>query len=338
MKTLKTWKTAVFCIAAATFLLSAQNAVTAEAVTPEVCKVSVVNSQTELDNISAGYSKSVNVDSDVMDNAYISFTLNQDSWVRITGSYSMNENDYGQTHVNIYTDSAFSNKKGEYGWGYWEYDNEYMGFLKKGTYYAHINTQLGNGTYFKGNVNVLVGAIPTSKIFTPEISVKKGQMTVRLKNVLGSYAKGVQYQPGKIALTNCKNSKYWKWKLSGNWYDGSDTCVLMEDQGGYFQFKTRKSGYYTILVEDTADNRYSKVIKVTVPDKEKPVVKGVKNKKTYKKAVKITFSDKGSGIKSAKLNGKNIKSGKKVTKKGSYTLIVTDKAGNTTKIRFKIKK
>jgi hypothetical protein len=73
-------------------------------------------------------------------------------------------------------------------------------------------------------------------------------------------------------------------------------------------------------------------------DSTKPTVSGVKNGKTYSKAVTIKFSDETSGIKKATLNGKTIKTGKKVTKAGSYTLKVTDKAGNTRTIKFKIKK
>lgn len=73
------------------------------------------------------------------------------------------------------------------------------------------------------------------------------------------------------------------------------------------------------------------------PDMTKPTITGVKNGKTYKKAVTIKFSDK-SGIRKATLNGKKIKSGTKVKKNGSYTLIVTDKAGNSRIVRFKIRK
>ena len=79
-----------------------------------------------------------------------------------------------------------------------------------------------------------------------------------------------------------------------------------------------------------------KAANATPKDTKKPTVKGVKNKKTYKKAVKIKFSDV-SGIKKATLNGKKIKSGKKVKKKGKYTLIIIDKAGNKIKIKFRIK-
>ena len=70
-------------------------------------------------------------------------------------------------------------------------------------------------------------------------------------------------------------------------------------------------------------------------DKKKATA-NVKNNQTYKKGQKLTFKD-ANGIKSVKLDGKNIKSGKKVTKKGKHTLVVVDKAGNTTKINFVIK-
>jgi hypothetical protein len=78
-------------------------------------------------------------------------------------------------------------------------------------------------------------------------------------------------------------------------------------------------------------------VKVTGIDSKAPVITGVKNNKTYTKAVTIKFSDKGTGIKKATLNGKTIKSGSRVSASGSYTLKVTDKAGNTKVIKFKIK-
>ena len=93
-------------------------------------------------------------------------------------------------------------------------------------------------------------------------------------------------------------------------------------------------GKHTLMVYDFSMNK--KTISFTY-DKTKPVVKGVANGKSYKKSATIKFSDK-YGVKSAKLNGKTIKSGKKVTKKGSYTLKVTDKAGNVRTVKFKIKK
>ena len=93
-------------------------------------------------------------------------------------------------------------------------------------------------------------------------------------------------------------------------------------------------GKHTLEVYDYNNN----VTKCSfVVDFTKPKVKGVANNKTYKGKRTIKFSDK-YGIKSAKLNGKKIKNSKVVSKKGSYTLKVTDKAGNTTTVKFKIKK
>ena len=74
-----------------------------------------------------------------------------------------------------------------------------------------------------------------------------------------------------------------------------------------------------------------------VVDTTKPTVKGVKNGKTYKKAVTIKVKDSSAGIKSIKLNGKKIKATYKLKKKGSYKLVVMDKAGNKTTMKFKIK-
>ncbi|MCX4318274.1 hypothetical protein AALB52_05365 [Lachnospiraceae bacterium 38-14] len=98
-----------------------------------------------------------------------------------------------------------------------------------------------------------------------------------------------------------------------NWYFGTD---------GVYKLQTK------LL------NGKKKTVKFTI-DTTKPKT-NMKNK-TYKKGVKITFSDKIAGMKSATLNGQKIKSGKKVNKAGSYKLVLTDKAGNTKKVSFKVK-
>lgn len=92
-------------------------------------------------------------------------------------------------------------------------------------------------------------------------------------------------------------------------------------------------GKHTLTLMDYAKNQT--VINFTC-DRTSPTVQGVKNGKKYSKAVKIKCKDK-YGIKSILLNGKKVKSGKKVAKKGTYKLVVTDKAGNQTKVKFKIK-
>ena len=77
-------------------------------------------------------------------------------------------------------------------------------------------------------------------------------------------------------------------------------------------------------------------VKYKLVDKTKPTITGVKNGAAYKKPVVIKFND-ASGIKSAKINGKKLKSGTKVSKKGSYTVTVVDKKGNSKTVKFKIR-
>lgn len=97
--------------------------------------------------------------------------------------------------------------------------------------------------------------------------------------------------------------------------------------------KIKTDGKYTLKVTDNLGN--SKTVKFVV-DKKAPTT-NVKAK-TYSGTVKITFQDKTAGIQSATLNGKKIKSGKTVKAKGSYTLKITDKAGNVKTVKFAIKK
>ena len=92
-------------------------------------------------------------------------------------------------------------------------------------------------------------------------------------------------------------------------------------------------GSYKVVAVDK--NNGKSTIKFQI-DTTKPTVKGVKNGKTYKKAVVVKFSDKGSGMKKATLNGKKVSSGKTITAKGSYTMKLTDRAGNSKTVRFKI--
>lgn len=95
-----------------------------------------------------------------------------------------------------------------------------------------------------------------------------------------------------------------------------------------------EEGSHAITVSDTLGNKSEEEF---IIDRTKPSIKGVKNGKTYKKAVTIKFSDK-NGIQSAYLNGKIFRNGSKASKKGTYTLKVTDNAGNVKTVKFKINK
>ena len=117
----------------------------------------------------------------------------------------------------------------------------------------------------------------------------------------------------------------------------SNGTAWFEDSHMDFKDQTlsvEADGKYTLTAKLFGNNA-SKKIKFTI-DTTKPTT-NIKNGKTYKKGQKITFKDATSGIKSAKLNGKTVKSGAKVSKKGSYQLILTDKAGNKSTVKFKVK-
>lgn len=73
-------------------------------------------------------------------------------------------------------------------------------------------------------------------------------------------------------------------------------------------------------------------------DQTPPVIKGAKNGKRYRKNVTLRFSDK-NGIRNVQINGKKKGTKKTVLKKnGKYIVKVTDKAGNTSTVRFWINK
>lgn len=99
-------------------------------------------------------------------------------------------------------------------------------------------------------------------------------------------------------------------------------------------YKIDKDGIYYIKIVNINGKKSTRTL---IYDKTSPVVTGIKNGATYKKSARIKFYDKTSGIKSAKLNNVSIKSNKLITKKGRYTLKVTDYAGNVKIVKFTIK-
>ncbi|MDD6208046.1 MAG: hypothetical protein PUB10_05960 [Clostridiales bacterium] len=137
------------------------------------------------------------------------------------------------------------------------------------------------------------------------------------------------------AFTGAKNGSYYKKDVTVKVVSDTviDTFAVNHKNTGADNCIVSKEGKNTITCTDVN----GKTAKISfVIDKTKPTVKGVASGKTYKTAKTIKYSDK-YGVKSATLNGKKITSGKKVSKKGSYKLVVTDKAGNKNVVNFKIK-
>ncbi|HAU87587.1 MAG TPA: hypothetical protein DCW90_19485 [Lachnospiraceae bacterium] len=129
-----------------------------------------------------------------------------------------------------------------------------------------------------------------------------------------------KYYPGYISIL-----------VTDNFGVKSVTCNGKKVPADYTVFK---DGKYVIEAEDYFGNKAKKTFYI---DMQSPKISGVKNGVIYKSERTIRFSDK-YGIKSATLNGKTIKTGKKVSKNGKYKLVVKDRAGNTTRATFTIKK
>lgn len=93
-------------------------------------------------------------------------------------------------------------------------------------------------------------------------------------------------------------------------------------------------GTHVLIVTDGANPM---TVNFTI-DTAAPVVSGVADGTTYTSAIaSITFADgAGSGINAATLNGGAFASGAGVSTNGSYTLIVSDNAGNATTIAFTV--
>jgi hypothetical protein len=302
----------------------------------------VIDNMDKYESVDAVASKSVvSTSSDDIKTYYLKLNLKSDSWVYFAGNYSNNNHNGAGTDVSIYSNSSMTNKVGSYGWGYWRYTKSYSDFLSAGTYYLSVSTNWENYDDFKGNVNVMAVAVPISKIFkvTTKVSKNKSSATISITNVLGEYLDYVECQKGSIPLSKADDSSYWSYEVITDYWGGNTKVKTITPSGEKYSYKATTNGKYTFMIQTTSGKRYSKTVTVKGIDNTKPTVTGVKNGKKYKKAVTIKFKDNknGSGIKKATLNGKKIKSGKKVSKKGKYTLVVKDKAGNKKTIKFTIK-
>ncbi|MWV47538.1 hypothetical protein GRF59_28580 [Paenibacillus sp. HJL G12] len=91
-----------------------------------------------------------------------------------------------------------------------------------------------------------------------------------------------------------------------------------------------QDGSYTLVVTDAAGNVTTVNFEI---DKVAPFVGGVANNGNYKEAVTVTFNEG-----TATLNGAVFTSGTEIDQDGSYTLVVTDAAGNVTTVNFEIDK
>jgi hypothetical protein len=304
----------------------------------EFTKVSVTELSTMEDwdqNIQVSYEKdfSLSKDENPEESIYLSFTLPEDSLVRIMQTITYKNT--GAANVGayssklyIYSDSGLANQKMEVSTPKKDGSKSTYQYLEAGTYYIRTTAKYSWGYSTAFTKKICIGSVDADQLLKTTVKVNgtKNKATISVDlSALGQAADTLQYVAGSYTMKDIDN-KIWK----------SSEAVTADTTG----FSVAKNGTYTIRVKVkyASDNTVSvsMPVKVSGLDNKKPLVTGVKNGYTYKKTVTIKFSDKTSGIKKATLNGKTIQSGKKVSKKGSYTLKVTDKAGNTKTVKFKI--
>lgn len=238
-------------------------------------EIPVINNIAEWENAPAMFTNSISLldrtDESVMD--YVSFTLKQDSWVIMKANSSMvsSKDDGHETRVDVFSDASGAHKVMELEDHYFDSEEDSRityGFLNKGTYYASLVTIRSNYESFEGNINLTAAAIPCKKVINAKVKLNasKTKATVSFDDTLGTYARAVQYQKGTIGKAHNKDSKYWEKYEYGSWHryglDKGRNPKRLTAKGDKYKFKVKKNGKYTILIQDTKGNFYSKVVKV----------------------------------------------------------------------------
>lgn len=205
-------------------------------------------------------------------------------------------------------------------------------------------TGVSNNKYYKDDVNINISTKSgsyTVKVNGKESSdtnfTKDGKYVIEVTDEYGN-SSSVTFYIDKTApkITGVKNKGKLK-KATKIYFSDSYGIASAKLNNKSIKSETLvyKPGKYTLVVKDIAGN--TKTVKFEVAkDKVKPTV-NVKKNKTYKKGFTLKCSDKGLGIKSVTLNKKKISNKYKITKKGKYTVVVTDYAGNKTTVKFKVK-
>lgn len=184
-------------------------------------------------------------------------------------------------------------------------------FVKNGKYTIKATDYYGN---------------TSSKSFTLNDAKKPVIEGVKARTISKPYKESQYFS----VTENCKLSSV---KLSRTFQGKTTTRKIEVFSGTEASDQVSKTGKYTLTAKDVNGN--TSTVKFVI-DKVKPTIKGVKNNKKYTKPVTVKYSD-NMKVKSATINGKAFKSGKKISKKGKYTVVVKDTAGNKKTVKFTIK-
>ncbi|ADY52959.1 Fibronectin type III domain protein [Pseudopedobacter saltans DSM 12145] len=183
----------------------------------------------------------------------------------------------------------------------------------------------------------------SGSVYTVTVSTGTGDGTIRLdfnnsgtgikdiagNDIAGGYTAGQSYTVDKTApiIAGVSNGSSYNVNKTITFNEGTATL-----NGFAFTSGTTviAEGSHTLIVTDAAGN--SATIAFTI-DKTAPIVSGVTNSGLYNTDKTISFNEG-----TATLNGSTFTSGSVVSAEGTYTLVVTDAAGNSTTVSFTIDK
>ncbi|WP_197031461.1 Ig-like domain-containing protein [Bacillus sp. UNC438CL73TsuS30] len=223
---------------------------------------------------------------------------------------------------------------------------------KEGTYKLVVTDKAGNVTTVNFTIDQTapkVNGVADKGLYNHDVTIeveKDATATLNGKEITsgykvsteGTYKLVVKDQAGNEAtvnftidktapkVTGVVNKGLYNHDVTISFSEGTATLDNKVFKGG----KVSKEGSHTLVVKDEAGNVTS--VSFTI-DKTAPVVYGVSNGGSYNHDVKIGFTEG-----TATLNGAKIANGKVVKAEGSYTVVVTDAAGNKTTVKFTIDK
>ena len=198
-----------------------------------------------------------------------------------------------------------------------------------------------NGVYYKEDVTATINdftevvATLNGKPYTSGTQItEEGEHTLIVTDKAGNETK-VSFTIDKTApeITGVENGAYYKEDVTPNAQDATELTAKLDGEDYILGTSITQEGEHTLIVTDKAGNEAK--VSFTI-DKTAPEVTGVENGVYYKENVTATINDATEVV--ATLNGNPYTSGTQIIEEGEHTLIVTDKAGNETKVSFTIDK
>ncbi len=203
-------------------------------------------------------------------------------------------------------------------------------------------TGVTNGGYTNSNVsfnwseNGCTATLDGSSYTAGKTISAEGSHTIVLTDKAGNsttYTFTIDKTPPTGTLTGVTNGGYTNGNVSFNWSENGCTATL--DGSSYTAGKTISAeGSHTIVLTDKAGNSTTYTFTI---DKTPPTgtLTGVTNGGYTNGNVSFNWSENGC---TATLDGSSYTAGKTISAEGSHTIVLTDKAGNSTMYTFTIDK